>query len=86
MIIYPPVAVEDIQRIADWRTNLRGDELRALETLPQQFILGASRFVSYKHLDWVIRLGNTSDVPVVIAGDRPEQQHLQRWLLKHMCP
>lgn len=76
-VIYPPVDVERIQSIADWRTQLTSDELLLLETLPNDFILGASRFVPYKRLDWVIRAGNAADVPVVIAGSGPEEQHLR---------
>lgn len=76
-VIYPPVAVEDIRSVDDWRVKANGDELRSLEALPQQFILGASRFVPYKRLDWVIRAGNAIGLPVVIAGGGPDEQRLR---------
>lgn len=76
-VIYPPVDVERIQSVPDWRTKLTGDELHTLEELPHDFILGASRFVPYKRLDWVIRAGAAADVPVVITGRGPEEEHLR---------
>lgn len=76
-VIYPPVDVERIQSVADWRMQLQPEELRTLEGLPAEFILGASRFVPYKRLDWVIRAGAANDVPVVIAGNGPEEEHLR---------
>ncbi len=76
-VIYPPVSVEYINSVADWRERLSGDELRELEALPAGFILGASRFVPYKRLDWVIRAGDAVGLPVVIAGGGPEEEHLR---------
>lgn len=56
-VIYPPVDVELIQSVSDWRIKLTPQELNEIESLPEEFILGASRFVPYKRLDWVIRAG-----------------------------
>ena len=69
--IYPPVEVERIQAVADWSTRLDATELGQLATLPGMFLLGASRFIPYKRLDEVIRAGEVSDLPVVLAGDGP---------------
>lgn len=77
-IIYPPVAVEEIQSVNDWRTTLSAAELRVLEGLPADYLLGASRFVSYKRLDLVIKAGNVLGLPVVLAGAGPEEVRLRK--------
>ncbi|WP_235010211.1 glycosyltransferase [Arthrobacter sp. SLBN-112] len=51
-------------------------EEEILQALPSEFILGASRFVSYKRLDQVINFGDKARVPVVIAGSGPEKGRL----------
>lgn len=76
-VIYPPVDVELIQSVSDWRIKLTSQELSELEALPEEFILGASRFIPYKRLDWVIRAGAEVGIPVVIAGGGPEEAHLR---------
>jgi glycosyltransferase involved in cell wall biosynthesis len=76
-VIYPPVDVETIQSVADWRNELRAQEQEQIGSLPEGFILGASRFVPYKRLDWVVRAGAELDIPVVIAGSGPEEQSLR---------
>ncbi|MFF1382213.1 glycosyltransferase [Arthrobacter sp. NPDC058288] len=70
-VIYPPVDVARIQSVADWSDFVTGDERRVLDSLPTNFILGASRFVPYKRLDLVIEAGLASSLPVVIAGSGP---------------
>lgn len=75
-IIYPPVETSVLQSIPDWRTELTGDELKILDALPRDFILGASRFIPYKRLDLVIEAGEYADVPVVLAGGGPEHARL----------
>jgi glycosyltransferase involved in cell wall biosynthesis len=75
--IYPPVDVEGIQAVADWSTRLNAAELEQLDSLPDGFLLGASRFVPYKRLDDVIRAGEVSDRPVVLAGSGPLADELQ---------
>lgn len=76
-VIYPPVDVERIQGVADWRDQLRPDDLAVLETLPASYLMGASRFVSYKRLDLVIDAGEAAGLPVVIAGSGPEEDRLR---------
>lgn len=73
-IIYPPVAVADF---ADHVTDLSQDEQSILEQIPADFILGASRLVPYKRLDDVIRMGDKTGIPVVIAGSGPDLSRLQ---------
>lgn len=77
-IIFPPVDVEAIQAVGDWRERLREDERVELEALHEGFILGASRFIPYKRLDAVIRTGETLGRPVVLAGSGPELDNLRR--------
>ncbi|MFH5878533.1 glycosyltransferase [Arthrobacter sp. NA-172] len=45
--------------------------------MPSEFILGASRFVSYKRLDVVIKAGELSGIPVVLAGGGPDESRLR---------
>ncbi|GAA3930644.1 glycosyltransferase [Microbacterium soli] len=78
VVIHPPVVVERILSQNDWRTQVTDAEaLRLLERLPSPFILGASRFIPYKRLDRVIEAGERADLPVVIAGRGPEEEHLR---------
>lgn len=76
-VIYPPVDVEQIQSVADWRTRLSDEEAAQLAALPTSFVLGASRFIPYKRLDLVIKAGEAAGVPVVLAGKGPELPALQ---------
>jgi glycosyltransferase involved in cell wall biosynthesis len=75
-VIYPPVETTALQAVGDWRTELSGEELRALEALPEHFVLGASRFIPYKRLDLVISAGERAGMPVVLAGGGPEKARL----------
>ncbi|NYF11525.1 glycosyltransferase involved in cell wall biosynthesis [Leifsonia sp. AK011] len=76
-VIYPPVEVERLRAVADWRTELDARELDILARLPETFVLGASRFIPYKRLDLVIDAGQASGLPVVLAGAGPEEQRLR---------
>ncbi|MEZ0342869.1 glycosyltransferase [Mycobacterium sp. pV006] len=58
---------------------MTAEDRRIVDRLPDTFILGASRFVPYKQLDKVIAIGALLDVPVVIAGDGPEEQRLRQF-------
>lgn len=75
-VIYPPVQVERLTAVEDWREGLTGEELALLESLPAEFLLGASRFVPYKRLDLVIEAGQAAGVPVVLAGGGPIRARL----------
>ena len=77
VVIYPPVEVGLIQSVDDWTAALSAEEGAIIDSLPETFILGASRFVSYKRLDLVIAAGEASDVPVVLAGAGPEESRLR---------
>lgn len=74
-VIYPPVDVEYFG--GDPESGLTPDEERVLSTLPDAFVLGASRLVSYKRVDLALIAGAAIDLPVVIAGDGPERQRLE---------
>ncbi len=76
-VIYPPVDVDLIRSQSDWRTTLSASEEMIAASLPNQFLLGASRFVPYKRLDLVIRVGEASGLPVVLAGRGPAEAFLR---------
>lgn len=76
-VIYPPVDTTRIVTGGDWSTRLHEADSGTLNSLPTSFLLGASRFVSYKRLDQVIDAGVANDVPVVLAGGGPEQEALR---------
>jgi glycosyltransferase involved in cell wall biosynthesis len=78
-VIFPPIRVEHLLSVSRWAESLEGLDADAFERLPRDFVLGASRFVSYKRLDLVIRAAEDLDLPAVIAGSGPllsELQHL----------
>lgn len=75
-VIYPPVDVERIISGGYWRDHLADEELVKLDELPSEFLLGASRFVSYKRLDLVIDAGEATGLPVVLAGHGPDYDRL----------
>lgn len=76
-VIHPPV---DIQYFSDQRNafaSLNDTEKRIVDCLPDDFLLGASRFVPYKGLNLVIDAGVAAGLPVVLAGDGPELHSLR---------
>lgn len=75
-VIYPPVSVTKLQSVSNWVDHLDSDEIIEIERLPETYILGASRFVSYKQLENVITAGESSGLPVVLAGSGPEEKFL----------
>jgi glycosyltransferase involved in cell wall biosynthesis len=76
-VIYPPVDVSQIQSGGPWRDRLSASDETILESLPGDYILGASRFVPYKQLEQVIRTGELTGRPVVLAGVGPEYERLK---------
>jgi glycosyltransferase involved in cell wall biosynthesis len=76
-VIYPPVRVAEIQARGCWADQLDGKEEQLFASLPDSFILGASRFVPYKRLDAVIDAGEAVGLPVVLAGNGPQRQELE---------
>lgn len=79
IVIYPPVDVERIESVADWASQVPATDMDTLEALPDAFILGASRFVPYKRLDLIIQIGEALGLPVVIAGQGPEEDRLRSY-------
>lgn len=77
-VIYPPVDVARLTAEPDWSARVEGDEQAVLDRLPEQFVLGASRFVAYKRHDQVIAAGEAVGLPVVLAGSGPEEANLRR--------
>lgn len=76
-VIHPPVDVDRISAVEDWRSRLSENELQLLSSLPSPFVLGASRFIPYKRLDWVIRAAERAGTAAVIAGSGPEEDRLR---------
>jgi glycosyltransferase involved in cell wall biosynthesis len=77
VVIHPPVDVQRIFAGRSWADRVAPEEQAMLEGLPDRFVLGASRFVSYKRLDLVIRAGEAAGLPVVLAGEGPLQAELE---------
>lgn len=78
-VIHPPVDVEAIQAVDDWRARVDvDDERRRLDALPEMFVLAASRLVEYKRLEVAIDVGESLGLPVVIAGAGPSEARLRR--------
>ena len=76
-VIHPPVEVEAIQDVDSWRGRLTGGDTAVMDSLPTDYVLGASRFIPYKRLDRVIRTGEMMGLPVVLAGKGPELARLR---------
>ncbi|MFT2752370.1 glycosyltransferase [Clavibacter sp. Sh2088] len=76
-VIHPPVDATAIRATASWEDALTGSDAALAASLPDRFLLGASRFVPYKRLDLAIRAGEAADVPVVLAGSGPLADELQ---------
>jgi glycosyltransferase involved in cell wall biosynthesis len=66
--------------------TLNATEVAQIERLPETYILGASRFVPYKQLENVIRAGESSGVPVVLAGSGPEEKVLTNFAEQASVP
>lgn len=78
VVIYPPVDTSRIQSHDDWRERLEDNEAELFSALPEDFLLGASRFVPYKRLDLVIKAGELAGLPVVLAGAGPDLGRLRQ--------
>lgn len=76
-VVHPPVDVGLIQSVSDWTTGMSGEEADVFNGLPMAFVLGASRFVSYKGLDVAIRAAELVGLPIVIAGSGAGEQELR---------
>jgi glycosyltransferase involved in cell wall biosynthesis len=81
VVIYPPVDVSAY--VGGSKDDLDSSEREILENLPETFVLGASRFIPYKRLDLVIKLGVTTGTHVVLAGNGPSLSELQSIAAKY---
>lgn len=72
-VIYPPV---DVSAFVD-APDLGGADERIAASLPDEYLLGVSRFVPYKQLDRVIDAGAATGMPVVLAGSGPDESRLR---------
>jgi glycosyltransferase involved in cell wall biosynthesis len=76
-VIHPPVRVSEIQRKLAGGISLSDTQNAIVDSLPEAYILGASRFIEYKNLDRVIDIGEWTDTPVVLAGSGPLLERLK---------
>ncbi|WP_104106118.1 glycosyltransferase [Nocardioides sp. 616] len=75
-VIYPPVDVEGIKKFLSGAAVNDADR-QVLDDLPKEFVLGASRFVPYKRMECAIDVGVALDLPVVLAGEGPDQDRVR---------
>lgn len=74
-VIHPPV---DVDYYGSSKAHLlTAAECDLMESLPDTFVLGASRFVPYKRLDLVLAFGEANQVPVILAGSGPQESPLR---------
>jgi len=76
VVIHPPV---DVYRFAGPLPLLSPADGAVVKRLPQEYLLGVSRFVSYKRLERVIDAGAATGMPVVLAGGGPDEAELRRY-------
>ena len=76
-VIYPPVNAHRISKIKDWNIKLSQNDKTIFENLPNRFIVGASRLVSYKKIREVLRVAELTGIPAVIVGTGPEYSNLK---------
>lgn len=73
-VIYPPVSIEAFLS----EETLAPTDQQQLDKLPENFLLGVSRFVPYKQLETAIFAGKASGLPVVLAGRGPDRERLEQ--------
>jgi glycosyltransferase involved in cell wall biosynthesis len=73
-VIHPPV---DVSYFRDRPESLTQAEVQLVDDLPADFLLGVSRLVPYKRLDLVLATGQAAGIPVVIAGEGPDEERLR---------
>lgn len=78
VVVHPPVDVTRLQAQPSWRSALGPDDGAFADSLPDAFVLGASRFVTYKRLDRAIEIGEALDLPVVLCGSGPDEERLRQ--------
>ena len=86
VVIYPPVAVRRLQSEESWKNVLSDSDSEIFARLPREYVLGASRFVSYKQLENVISAGESTGIPVVLAGAGPEEEFLREVAARASVP
>jgi glycosyltransferase involved in cell wall biosynthesis len=77
-VIYPPV---DISFYRNYSFDMSPAELQQLDSmarsLPDSFLLAASRLVPYKRIDKCIELASKMRMPLVIVGEGPDLPRLK---------
>lgn len=78
-VVYPPVDSERLGAVRQWSDLLDEAEQQVLASLPEEFVLGASRLIEYKRLDVAMDVGGALGLPTVIAGDGPYRAQLESY-------
>lgn len=86
VVVHPPVDVQALRATRSWADHVGPEETLDLENLPQEYVLGASRFVAYKKLEDVVRVGEALGLPVVIAGAGPDENRLREQFAQARVP
>lgn len=86
VVIPPPVDVDGIADVDAWTSELSAADQRLLAALPATFLLGASRFASYKRLDLVVDTAERLGLPVVLAGRGPDEAVLRARAARSRVP
>lgn len=76
-VIHPPVDVARIRAGAGRSATLDDRERAVLTSMPEDFLLAASRFVPYKRIDVAIAAGAATGRAVVVAGHGPDEGRLR---------
>lgn len=80
-VIYPPVSVGAYAHNSE--DELTSEESDLLASLPDTYLLAASRFVPYKRLDVAISAGAATGIKVVLAGSGPDEPRLRALADEH---
>lgn len=76
-VIYPPVNSKEISEVENWSSQLSSEDLIIFNSLPNNFVVGASRLVGYKKIDEVLKFAEICKVAAVIIGSGPEMKNLK---------
>jgi glycosyltransferase involved in cell wall biosynthesis len=73
-VIYPGIE----ERYFEKRKKIQLDEVKAKYSLPDDFVLIVSRLYDYKRIDWAIRACVKANKKLVIVGEGPDRNYLEK--------